>query len=316
MDAQQTLRLNKKQRLRSKRSLQLTVSTKVKAVFFTILAGILWGTSFPVIKIGLTYVDSFAFVFWRFLVSSSVLLAIMLATRKFSFKITEGKLLLFLGAINGLSYVLQYIGMNYAPAANAALFINLSAMWVALLSPKLLGEHMSSKKVLGVLFGVLGVVLISTNLNFAVLGQGQFAGDILLIASGFGWAVFMVYHKRLERKNSSSTSQSMTWVLLFTTISILPFSLFSGPKLIALPLTAWAAIFYTATVCWVIPYYLWLEGLKHLSASTSTVLLLSEVMIAVILSVVVLNEAMTIFSAVGALFIMLAIILVSLRKES
>jgi len=39
------------------------LSAKNKAIFFTILAGILWGTSFPIIKIGLETIDPFAFVF-------------------------------------------------------------------------------------------------------------------------------------------------------------------------------------------------------------------------------------------------------------
>jgi drug/metabolite transporter (DMT)-like permease len=64
-----------------------------------------------------------------------------------------------------------------------------------------------------------------------------------------------------------------------------------------------------------VPYYLWLEGLKHLSASTSTVLLLSEVVIAVVASVFVLQEPVTAFSTIGALFIMIAIVLVSIREK-
>ena len=121
-------------------------SQKSKAVLLTILAGALWGTSFPIIKIGLTYTDPFAFLFWRFLVSSVALVAVMLLLRKLEFKMGDMKLLVFLGIANGAGYLLQYVGMNYTTAAKAALFINLSAMWVALLSPKLLGESFSKIK--------------------------------------------------------------------------------------------------------------------------------------------------------------------------
>ena len=78
---------------------------------------------------------------------------------------------------------------------------------------------------------------------------------------------------------------------------------------------AWASIVYTAIVCWVIPYYLWLEGLKHLSASTSTVLLLSEVVVAVVASILVLQEPITVFSSIGALLIVIAIVLVSVKDN-
>ena len=104
----------------------------------------------------------------------------MMLLRKLYFKITDKKLLVFLGIANGVGYLLQYVGMNYATAAQAALFINLSAIWVAVLSPKLLEERFSRKKIAGVLFGLAGIVFVSTNLDFSSFGAGQFAGDLML----------------------------------------------------------------------------------------------------------------------------------------
>ena len=290
-------------------------SDKAKAVFFTILAGALWGTSFPIIKIGLRTIDPFTFVFWRFFVSCIVLLMVMLLLKKIEFKIVNKKLLIFLGISNALGYLLQYISMPYTTAAKAALFINLSAIWVALLSPKLLGEKFSPKKVAGVLFGLAGIVFVSTNLDFSSFNQGQTAADALLIISGLTWAIFMIYNKKLVTNSTSATFQNMTLVLIFTFLSIAPFSVLAGPGFFALDGWAWAAIVWTAIVCWVLPYYLWLEGLKHLSASTSTILLLSEIIVAIATSIIVLKEPVTIFSTIGAFLIVIAIALVSARDK-
>jgi drug/metabolite transporter (DMT)-like permease len=164
-------------------------------------------------------------------------------------------------------------------------------------------------------YGSLGVILVSTNLDFASLNEGQLAGDMLLLISGVAWAVFMVYNKKLVMKSTTETFQSMTWVLLFTFISIIPFTFLAGPGFFTLSGWAWLGIFWTAIVCWVIPYYLWLEGLKHLSASVSTVLLLSEIVVAVILSIIVLKEPITVFSTLGAFLIVIAIALVSLQDK-
>jgi drug/metabolite transporter (DMT)-like permease len=189
-------------------------------------------------------------------------------------------------------------------------------MWVAILSPKLLGENISPKKAAGVLFGLVGIVFVSTNLDFSSLSQGQLAADALLIISGITWALFMVYNKKLVMNSTMATFQTMTWVLIFTFLSIAPFSVLSGPGFFTLSAWAWAAIAWTAIVCWVIPYYLWLEGLKDLSASTSTILLLSEIVVAVVASIVILKEPITVFSSVGAFLIVLAIALVSVRDRT
>lgn len=290
-------------------------SIKVRAVFFTLLAGALWGTSFPIIKIGLNTINPFAFVFWRFFVSCVTLIIIMVFLKKFSLKVENKKLVILLGIANAAGYILQYVGMPFTSAAKAALFINLSAMWVAILSPKLLGEHLSHKKITGVLFGLMGIIFVSTNLDLATLTQGQLAADILLIISGIIWALFMMYNKKLTMASTSATFQSMAWVLIFTFLSIAPFGLMAGPGFFFISGWEWAAIIWTAIVCWIIPYYLWFESLKHLSASTSTILLLSEIVVAVIASITLLKEPVTVFSSIGALFIVVAILFVSINNN-
>ena len=239
----------------------------------------------------------------------------MLLLGKLQFKITNKKLLVLLGIANGASYLLQYGAMGYTSVAKAALFINLSAMWVAILSPRLLSESFSRKKIVGVLFGLAGIVFVSTNLDFSTLVEGQLIADLMLIVSGVCWALFMIYNKKLIMYSTSATFQWMTWVLLFTLFAIVPFTVLAGPDFFALSGWAWAAVVYTAIGCWVIPYYLWLEGLKYLSASTSTILLLSEIVVAVVASVIVLKEPVTVFSTVGALFIIIAIALVSVKDN-
>jgi drug/metabolite transporter (DMT)-like permease len=160
-----------------------------------------------------------------------------------------------------------------------------------------------------------GIVFVSTNLDFSTFGEGQFVGDIMLICSGVAWALFILYNKRLIMNSTTAIFQSMTWVLVLTLLSIAPFTILSGSRFLDLTMQAWLVIFYTAIVCWVLPYYMWLEGLKHLSASTSTVLLLSEIVIAVILSIIVLKEPITVFSTIGAFFIVIAIALVSVKTK-
>jgi len=295
--------------------LKLVFNQKSKAVVSTILAGILWGTSFPIIKVGLATIDPFAFVFWRFLFASVTLLVVMRLLGKLKFKLTDKKLFVFLGIVNGLGYLLQYVGMNYTTTAKAALFINLSSMWVALLSPRLLGEVFSRKKIAGVLCGLVGIIFVSTSLDFSGLSGGQLVGDLMLLVSGIAWAIFMIYNKRVITGSTSAVFQAMTCVLMLTLLSIGPFTVLAGARLFDLSGMAWASIVYQAIICWVLPYYLWLEGLKHLSAFTSSVLLLSEIVVAVVASVAILKEPVTMFSTIGAFFIIIAIVLVSVRNN-
>jgi drug/metabolite transporter (DMT)-like permease len=283
---------------------------KAKAVLFTLLAGVLWGTSFPVIKVGLDYMDPYTFVFLRFLVASVIMVLIMVIAKKMKFPSKQKKLILFLGVINGVAYVMQYVGMNYTTAAKAALFVSLNVVWVAMMSYKVFGEKLGTRKMLGVLAALVGIVFLTTNLDISLLTEGQLVGDLLLLATGIVWAIFMVYNKNLAT-DGNSVLPSLTWILLGTLLPMLPFIFLPGSQTVALPLQAWLAIIYTAVACWIIPFYLFMEGLKSISPSTSTILQLSQVVVAAIISSMVLGEAFTLVSVAGALFIILATLLVS-----
>ncbi|MEJ5327367.1 MAG: DMT family transporter [Candidatus Bathyarchaeia archaeon] len=288
--------------------IHMSAGIKKKAVLFTVLAGFLWGTSFPAIKIGLQYMDAYTFVFLRFLVASLIMLAVMLLTRNFRFN--KKRLILSLGIVNGVAYLLQYLGMVHTSAAAASLYVNLTVIWVALLSPLALKERLGGKKAASVLVSLIGVVLMTTNLDFASIGTAATIGGFLVIGAGFLWAIFIIYNKSLVNE-SSNLIQSMTWLLVFTMLPLLPPAAVSIASLASLPAAAWLAIVYTAVFCWVIPYYLWLKGLRHISPVTSTVVLLTEIIVATAISMLFLGEAFTFVSGIGALLIIIAILLAS-----
>ena len=274
----------------------------------------MWGTSFPAAKIGLNYLDAFLFVFLRFLFTSIVMLLLLLLIGKYDFQFKEKKLILFLGITSGVSFLLQYIGMSYTSAVKSSLFVGLSAIWVALLSPVLLKEPLGTKKIIGVLSGFFGVFLVTTNLDFSFLGQGELIGDLLVLSSGVILAFFILYNKELVSK-SKNTLQLITLVMFGTLLTVTPFVFFSTSDVRVLPIEAWAAIGYLVVFCGVIPYYLWFKSLRHISTVTSTVVLLVEIIIAVAISSVVLNEMITLFTVAGTLLIVSAIVLVSWNSK-
>ena len=99
-----------------------TLKEKKEAIFLTIIASSLWGTSFPAIKIGLLYMDAYSFVFFRFLIATLIMLFFAMLTKNFGFKFANKRLIFFLGITNGIAYFLQYIGMSSTSASNSSPF--------------------------------------------------------------------------------------------------------------------------------------------------------------------------------------------------
>jgi drug/metabolite transporter (DMT)-like permease len=285
---------------------------KKEAVLFTIVASCLWGTSFPAIKIGLQYMDAYTFVFLRFFFALLMMFAVMLFTKNFNFSFNKKRLILFLGFTNGIAYLLQYIGMFYTLASKSSLLVNLTVVWVALLSPIVLKEKISRKKWGAVILSFLGIVLVTTNLDFQSFGIGETVGNLIMIVAGLIWVLFIIYNKPLVNE-SKSMIQSLTWLLLFTMLPLIPVVPFSAKNFLILPWEAWIAIIYTAIFCWIIPYFLWSKGLKKISPLTSAIILLNEILVAVTISIIILGEPFTASSTIGAVLIIAAIMLVSYK---
>ena len=116
--------------------------------------------------------------------------------------------------------------------------------------------------------------------------------------------------------STSATFQSMTWVLIFTFLSIAPFAVLSGPGFFAVIRLGMGWQLFGQRLS--VGFYPIICGWRVLSIfqlHVSTVLLLSEIVVAVILSIVVLKEPITIFSTIGAFLIVIAIALVSVQRQ-
>ena len=201
--------------------------------------------------------------------------------------------------------------MSYTSASKASLLVNLTVVWVALLDPLVLKEKIGRTKIIGVILSFLGIVLVTTNLDFQSFRNGTMIGDVIVIASGILWAIFILYNKPLVNE-SKNFLMSLTWLLFFTIIPLIPLVPFTVEKFLILPLDAWIAIFYTAIFCWNIPYYIWSKGLKKISPVTSSVILLNEIIVSITISTILLGESLTAFTGIGAVLIALAILLVSI----
>jgi drug/metabolite transporter (DMT)-like permease len=73
---------------------------------------------------------------------------------------------------------------------------------------------------------------------------------------------------------------------------------------------------YTAVLCTVAPFFLWSWGLRRISATTSSVLMLSEVIFALILAGIILGERLSAGAIVGSGLIIGAAVLASRETGS
>ncbi|MFH1502225.1 MAG: DMT family transporter [Candidatus Eisenbacteria bacterium] len=283
------------------------------AALATIGAGLLWGSSFSVIKIGLRSIDPYWFVFLRFSIASVLALAFLSATgrQRAVVALLRHPLVLWLGATNAVGFIFQFKGQTLTTAGNAALIINSCTIYVAIASRFVFRERLGPLKLLGVVAGMVGVYLVATGGRLAVTIGDALAGDLLVFVAALTWTAFILLDKKIVGLLDVDVRALTGAMVVVTAVASLPVALVFGRGSFPTPGPEWWTVPYTSVFCTIIPFFLWTWGLKSISATSSSVIMLSEVVFALALASVILGERLTPGGFVGSALIVLAILLAS-----
>ena len=277
-----------------------------------LFAAFLWGTSFPVVRVTLQSVDPLLLSSIRLGLAGAFAFFVGIASGRMRLNILKDRLVISLALLNSFGFLFQHTGMSITTASRAALLINANVVLVAILSILYLGERISKVKTLSIMMGLTGIVILNTQLSPQSLMGRQLIGDILVVAAGAVWSVYIVVTKRALTKGYSLMPLTVG-VLFWTAIFLSPLSLLSD-RTLSLDATGWLWIIYLSIICSAVAFFLWVIGLKGVSATVSSILLLAEVLFAVLLSVLFLSELLTLYDLAGGTLILLAIILSSVAS--
>lgn len=296
---------------------------------FLITSALLWGTSFPVVELNLRYlgVNFYILFIFRYLIAliSSFIIIIVLKKSKDFLIIVKDYRIVLLGLFNMLTISVAYLGQSLTIAGKAALLINLNLIFVAILSVFVFKKEKVDKfKIIGILLGLAGAYFLTIGFNFEDLFSGTIIGDIIMLVSGFFWAIYVILLRKIYIENEDSkiftplliSHTTFFYCFLFGLIPLIYFITFT-PNLIILPTssTSWVSILYLGLICTTLSYFFYNKGLQKRSATLAAIILLIEVLAATLLGILFLpnNTYFTLDFLIGAVFIIAAIVISSIK---
>jgi len=226
-------------------------------------------------------------------------------------KLIRHPLVIWLGVTNAVGFIFQFKGQTMTTAVNAALIINSCTIYVAVASRFVFRERFGPAKLSGVVLGLLGVYLVTTGGRPSVaLGSGL-TGDLIILVAALTWTAFIVLDKRIVESLDVDVRALTGAMVTLTAVTALPVALVFGGTALPAVSADWWTVPYTAVFCTILPFFLWTWGLKSMSATTSSVVMLSEVIFALILASLILGERLTAAGLAGSTLIVVAILLAS-----
>lgn len=210
--------------------------------------------------------------------------------------------LILSGAAIGINWILLFEAYRYTTVATATLCYYLAPVIVTLLSPIVLKEKLTGRKVFCAAVALLGMVMVSGVLKSGPAGTGNFTGILFGIGAAAFYAAVILLNKFLKDIDSKDS----TVVQLATAaLVLLPYLLGTeSVSLAGMPGQALVLLLVVGILHTGIAYRLYFSAVADLSGQTIAIFSYMDPVVAIFLSALVLGEHMDGWSAVGAVLIL------------
>ncbi|GMA64595.1 DMT family transporter [Alicyclobacillus fastidiosus] len=286
--------------------------SRSKSIFLIAALVVMWGISWPIYKIALSYTPPILFAGMRTLFGG-LLLGIVILPKFRAIRMKENWLIYLISAFFNavVFYGLQTVGLRYLPEGLFTVIVYLQPVLIGLLTWLWLKEPLSAPKMLGLVLGFVGVGMISVT---SLSGHVSPIGILLAIGTAVGWAIGTIYVKKVGNRVDA------LWLVAFQCIIggivMTGLGLFvergSGivwnlPYLVGL---VYGAVFGIA-ISWVVFFTLVRSGDASKVASFTFLVPL----IAIFIGTLFLHESFTVYLFVGLVLIVFSIYLVNRKSK-
>lgn len=273
-----------------------------KSKIFIIISMVVFGTL--AIFVRNINLSSGEIALYRAILAFIIISLFLLFTKKFiPINIIKKDLpyLVLSGIAMGFNWILLFEAYKYTSVSVATLAYYFAPVIVTIMCGILFKEKMSTKNLICFLFSTVGIVFVS-----GVIGGRADGNHLVGFLFGLGAAILYATVILLNKKVKEVEGINRTcYQFLFAIVVLIPYVLLtSGINLVSLDKTSWINLIIVGVVHTGITYCLYFISLKDLSGQEVGILSYIDPMVAIMISIFVLHEAMNVFQIIGALLIL------------
>ena len=203
-------------------------------------SGAFWGLMAPVGKDAMMHgIDGIDLVSFRVLGGAILFWLTSFFTKKEKVPVKDiflfGAAGIFALVFNQCSYT---IGLNMTSPSNSSIMTTSMPIFAMVLSFLILKEPITWKKLVGVLMGCVGaIIIITTSATSGNAKVGNIWGDLLCMSAQLSFALYLALFKNLLSKYSLFTINK--WMFTWATIVIWPFTIVGAIDFASVPMSTW-----------------------------------------------------------------------------
>lgn len=219
--------------------------------------------------------------------------------------------------LTGFAYqVLFLLGIDSTSSSNTALIMSTIPMWAAVLALILLKEKLSSSAWIGLTIALVGTIVVSLSQAQVGTSQNTIAGNLLVSAAAFSWALGTVVSRPIM-KNVSPIALAFIGVTLAVPLHfvIARHALGEIPELLHKPKVLFA-LAYSGVFSTGLAYAMWNYGVKHLGAAHAAVFQNLVPLVAILTGWLLIGEVPIAVQVIGGVLIIGGLVIMRRRKKA
>ena len=241
---------------------------------------------------------------YRAVLASLLLLGyILIAKQKIPFKeIKKEALLLFIsGAAMGFNWILLFEAYKYTTVSIATLSYYFAPVIVTVACPILFKEKMGAKQWICFAMSTLGIILI-TGIGNTASQSSHLVGILFGLGAACLYATVVMLNKYIKKTKDIHR----TFLQFIAAIAVLvPYVAFTGgTSILSLDSKGWVFLLIVGLVHTGITYCLYFSSIKDLTGQQTAILSYIDPLVAVLLSVFILKEQITLWQIIGGALIL------------
>lgn len=287
--------------------------------FSMVFATFLFAGAFIAGKLGTSDFSPVVMTFLRIGIAFIILFPFMVFREKEKWKASKSQLILSfkLGLVGMTFYHLFFFNaLRYTTASNASVINASMPVITAILALFVLKERISFKRIVFIITAFIGVILTITNWNLSILTQFELnIGDLLMLCGTLSWATYGVLIKKHGTGISAIKLTAYTFMMCL--IILFPFAMFEilVNHALDVPLKGYYVIFYMALFPTVLGYTIQQNAIKTLGPSTAALFINLVPIFSIILSIIILKEAINPLTYISGLIIIMSVFLFTKVKN-
>ena len=210
------------------------------------------------------------------------------------------------GIFFALSTALGFGSFKETTIANATLIGSLTPALLLFLAPRILGEKITTQRVVYSLISFVGVIAVVIGADTSSGSQHGLFGDALAFGNMAVWTIYFIAAKR-ARDEGTNTWSFLTGICLTNVLLAIPWALIASDDLLDVQPRDWMFLVLMMLIPGTIGHYLMTWAQRYLDTTVSSLITLGGPIVSTSLAFIFLEQNIAVMQMLGGVVVLLGL---------